>query len=136
MLVEGEALDLSMVEAGALLHDVRKFHTIQFGGNHGLLGGEAVREFGYPQLAPMVERHVNLGVWDPDGPVTEVELINYADKRVRHTQTVSVQTRFDDLVARYATTEEARERIEEQRRIMLALEYKIYRQLPFGPEDM
>ena len=123
-----------IIERVKRLHDVRKFHTIQNGGNHGLLGGEAVTELGYPRLAPLVARHVDLGPWDPAGPVTEVELINYADKRVRHTETVSVQDRFDDLVTRYATTDGARERIEEQRRVTLAVEEKIFRQLPFGPD--
>lgn len=107
----GGALDMELVEAGALLHDISKFHTIENGGNHCVIGGERARELGLDAIAPIIERHVDIGEWDPEGPVTEAELINYADKRVRHNEIVTLDERFEDLLERYGITGAAQERI-------------------------
>ena len=130
----GHCLDMALLEAGALLHDIRKFHTVTEGGNHAKLGARWALEHGYGEVAPLIERHVALGLWDPRGPVTEAELVNYADKRVRHTELVSLDERFEDLLQRYGTSEKARKRIGEHWATVRELEAKIFKQLEFGPE--
>lgn len=132
----GEALDLALLEAGALLHDVKKPHTIQNGGDHALLGGERATELGFAELAPLIARHVDLGEWSTEGPVTESELLNYADKRIRHEELVSLDERFADLLERYGKHERARERIRLHWDTMRAVERKIFSRLPFGPEGV
>jgi uncharacterized protein len=134
--VPGEGVSLPLVEAGALLHDIDKMTSIRDGGDHCALGAATMERLGLPQIAPLVARHVNLGLWDPEGPVTEAELVNYADKRVRHTEMVSLSERFEDLMARYGHTAEARARIESHRRTMFELERKIFSRLPFGPQEI
>ncbi len=127
-------VDPALVEAGALLHDIEKMNSIESGGDHCAMGAETLTGLGLAELAPLVGRHVNLGPWDPDGPVTEVELVNYADKRVRHTEHVGLDERFHDLLERYGKSEKARERIREHWETVRALERKIFGFLDFPPE--
>jgi hypothetical protein len=111
------------------LHDISKFHTIQNGGDHCAIGGERARELGLHVVAPLIERHVAIGEWDPDGPVTEAELINYSDKRVRHTDIVTLDERFDDLLERYGKTDVIRARITEHWKTVKKMEAKIMERL-------
>lgn len=134
---ECESLDVSLLEAGALLHDIAKAECLTNQRDHALEGGRVLRELGHGDIAEIVERHVELGPWQADGPVTEAELLNYADKRVRHEEVVSLADRFDDLLVRYGgSSERAANRIRRNRQVMEALEAKIFRRLPFGPEDL
>ncbi|TAL18106.1 HDIG domain-containing protein [bacterium] len=130
----GETVDLALIEAGALLHDIRKIHSINDGGNHARQGADFVTSIGFTELAPLVLRHVNLGEWDPKGRVDEAEIINYADKRVRHEEIVSLEERFVDLLERYGVCEGSRTRILRLREEMEMLEAKIFANLPFNPE--
>lgn len=99
----GQNLGLDLVEAGALLHDITKTVCIKTKENHAETGGELLASLGYPEVADIVRQHICLdpGSSDPD-TVTEAELINYADKRVKHEGVVDIQERFRDVLDRYA----------------------------------
>lgn len=133
----GESLDPVLVGAGGLLHDIAKADCLQTRKDHALEGGRVLRELGHDDIASLVERHVELGRWSIEGGVTEAELLNYADKRVRHEEVVSLAERFEDLIARYGrANEQAEARIRQNWQVMVSLEKKIFRRLPFGPEDL
>lgn len=133
----GATLDAALVEAGALLHDVAKAPCLASHRDHALEGGRILRGLGYEEIAAIVERHVELGAWEPEGEVTEAEVLNYSDKRVRHEEVVSLSDRFEDLLLRYGKkSEEARARICRTWQTMLELERKIFAHLPFGPEGL
>jgi putative nucleotidyltransferase with HDIG domain len=134
--LRGEPIDPDRVEAAALLHDIAKAECLDSFRDHAREGGDLLRSLGFPELGALVEKHVDLGAWDPEGPVTEAELLNYSDKRVRHEEVVSLDERFDDLMERYGKKSEGAEaRIRENWRIVVALERKIFGRLPFGPDD-
>lgn len=133
----GEAPDEALAETAGLLHDIAKAACIETREDHAREGGRVLRGLGYAEVAALVERHVDLGPWDPVGPVSEAEILNYADKRVRHEEVVTLAERFDDLSERYGRdSEAARRRIAEHRGVMEAVERKIFRRLPFGPEAL
>ena len=52
-------------------------------------------------------QHVRLNSYDLD----EAMVVNYADKRVMHDRVVSLTRRFLDLMERYGTDDQRRERI-------------------------
>lgn len=132
-----ETPDPALTEAAALLHDIAKADCLQSHKDHALEGGRILRDLGHAELASLVERHVDLGPWTDDGPVTEAELLNYSDKRVRHEEVVSLADRFEDLLARYGRgNERASARIRQNWQVMVELEEKIFRRLPFGPKDV
>jgi putative nucleotidyltransferase with HDIG domain len=96
-------LDLALVEAGALLHDIAKTASIQTNQDHAQTGGELLLSLGYPAVAEVVRQHICLdpGVATSD-TVTEAALVNYADKRVKHEEVVDIEERFRDVRERYA----------------------------------
>jgi putative nucleotidyltransferase with HDIG domain len=133
----GVALDLGLVEAGALLHDIAKTATLHNGGEHARLGAQWLIDLGYPAVAEIVREHVWLSRNPSEpGPLREVEMINYADKRVLHNQVVTLPRRFDDLRRRYGRTPEINQRILNNEKRSLILEQKIFARLTISPDDI
>ena len=133
----GDAIDVGLVAAAALLHDIAKAPCLESHLDHAAEGGRVLRELGLETVAQIVERHVHLGAWDPRGPVTGAELVNYADKRVLYVRVVSLPERFRDLIARYGRGRtDLEERIRRNWATMEAVEAKIFGRLAFGPEDV
>ncbi|MFC1657093.1 HD domain-containing protein [Candidatus Moduliflexota bacterium] len=131
-----EELDRSLIVAAALLHDISK--AIPGGpGDHAAAGGDLLRRLGLESVAAIVERHIDLGRWNPAGPVTEEEVVFYCDKRVLHEEVVPLEHRFKDLLERYGSVHAgAVAMISGTRSTALALEGKIFRRLPYGPDRL
>ena len=119
----GLDVDVQLVRASALLHDLAKTYTIRHGGNHSQLGGAWAQELtGNPLLASGVIHHV-YWPWVVDIRLFFLPLtIIYADKRVRHDSIVTLDERFEDLYSRYGTTGYARERMAQSQRQSEAIE--------------
>jgi uncharacterized protein len=137
-LVEaGFALHLDLIEAGALLHDLGKTHCLGTSKNHAEWGAEAVAAAGYPEVAQVVREHVFLEANGRDPrAIREAEVVNYADKRVLHTQVVTLADRFVDLLARYGKSAEARSRIAGLELGAQRLEAKLFAPLSLQPGDL
>ncbi len=114
ILNKGIALRRDMVLAAALLHDLAKTYCIRYGGGHDQLGAVWVlAECGNPALAQAVLYHVDWPWFEGElapaaNPFRLPLIISWADKRVRHDEVVSLQERFEDLMARYGKTERSR----------------------------
>jgi len=111
-LRQGLHVCLGTVRASALLHDIAKAYSIVHGGSHSQLGGAWVAELTKnPLLAQGVVHHVS---W-PFAVDVRADFIPlavlYADKRVAHDRIVPIESRFDDLLTRYGTTQDIRDRI-------------------------
>ena len=133
----GEAVDVGLIEAASFLHDIAKAPCLESHLDHASEGGRVLRELGLDAVAAIVERHVYLGDWNPRGPVTGAEVVNYADKRVLYIRVVSLPERFRDLIARYSQGRtDIEERIRRNWATMEAVEAKIFGRLPFGPADV
>jgi len=126
-------LDLQLLEAGGLLHDIAKPRSIATGERHEELGAEMLREWGFPRVAPIVGEHVTMDPGRAMGPVTESILVNYADKRVRHAEIVSIEERFLDLIDRYARSREQAAFLEQRMGLYFSLEERIFEHLPIHP---
>lgn len=128
-------LDLGLLEAGALLHDIAKAPSLETGERHDEMGGRILEEWGYSLLVPIVKDHVCLDLKTVYGPVTESLIVNYADKRVKHENVVSLEERFDDLMVRYAKTAGHRVYFRERFELYSLLEKRLFSHLPIGPVD-
>lgn len=128
-------LNLELLEAGALLHDIAKAEGLATGERHDKLGARMLLELGYGRLASIVKDHVCLDAESVTRPLSESLVVNYADKRVMHETVVSLRDRFEDLTIRYGKTEEHREYFRKRLELYLALEERIFDHLPFGPAD-
>ena len=132
----GVGLDPAVVEAASLLHDIAKVASFQTRENHSLAGARLLRELGFPEVAEVVRQHVVLDSGLDHGRLTEAGVVHYADKRVKHTEIVSLGDRFADLKERYGKNPEARSRIDAMERQSLILEELIFRKISFPPESL
>jgi uncharacterized protein len=134
---DGNKLNYDLISAGALLHDIAKIKAIEKGEHHGELGGKMVKEMGFPKVADSVKQHIRLDSYDKMEEITEVEVINYADKRVTHDIVVSMSERFSDIRHRYGKGSRIIfARIEKSRKLTLIIEERIFEVLPFKPDDL
>jgi putative nucleotidyltransferase with HDIG domain len=128
----GIALNLSLIEAGALLHDIGKTYSLKHPGtDHIKKGSQWLEELGYPQVAEIVRQHVDL----PNPlKINEKTIVSYADKRVKHDIIVSLEERFSDLLKRYGQTESKQKRLKKLYQRARKLEALIFSYLPFNPD--
>jgi uncharacterized protein len=105
---KGLDVNVRLVEAGALLHDVgrSRTHTV----NHVIAGVEIARSAGLsPSLVSIIKKHVGGGItaeeaeklrWPKDNymPLTlEEKIVCYADKLVEGSSRVTIQVTIDQL---------------------------------------
>lgn len=130
-------LNLRLIEAGALLHDIAKTECLTTKGNHVTVGLEMLITMGFPLVAPIVAQHVSFE--NPEyynGLIDEVVLVHYADKRVLHEEIVDLKERFAYLIKTYGRSQEVVKRIEALYQDTLGLEKKIFSHLPFPPQAL
>ena len=129
----GNRLDLQLVEAGALLHDIAKERSLRTGEPHDRLGADLLIESGYPTVAVIVRDHIRLDLGCLTGPLTESLIVNYSDKRVKHDRIVTIRERFTDLIDRYANSPEHIASLLDRCGLYLELEQKIFAHLHISP---
>ena len=132
----GAQLSLPEIEAASLLHDITKTKSIHSHENHAETGAQLLGSLGYERIAQIVHAHISIPDMDAGGRVTEEEVVNYADKRVRHSTVVSLHQRFEDLVQRYGRNREAQNHIMLQHTRTRALEDKIFSCLRRSPDEL
>jgi uncharacterized protein len=133
---QGENLDMRLVTAAALLHDITKMDGLRTGENHAKTGGDLLRHLGYSRVADVVECHVVVPDPRMHPKVTEEEIVNYADKRVMHDRIVNLEERFQDLKLRYGKNADSQARIAASLERARLIESKIFRHLDMQPEDL
>ena len=133
----GGVLNLKLVEAAALLHDITKTRSIHTRERHDATGEELLREMGYPEVAHVVGLHVRL-VEEPwkTAFVTEAELVYYSDKRVKHDVLVSLEERYRDLLERYAHTPMHICLLGSNHEVSKQVEQKVFAGLDLNPEEL
>ena len=83
-------IDPRVLWYAALLHDIRR----ACGRTHPQEAAAFLNKEGYQVLAEPVALHHDPAVWRPEGPLTEAELLYYADKLVQGDRPVSIEERF------------------------------------------
>ncbi len=132
----GQKIDLDLVEAGSLLHDLTKTECLKTKDDHARTGGQVLKGMGYERVGDVVTQHIWLGKQGNPSCVTEEEIVNYADKRVMHDRIVSLRERFDDLKARYGLNPKAMDYLERLQMEIYGIENKIFFILQFDPNDL
>jgi putative nucleotidyltransferase with HDIG domain len=90
----GLPLNVELVRAGALLHDLAKGQP-----NHAAVGAELLRSMDFPRVATVVSSHTNL---DFSGQLDECAIVYLADKLVRGDNVVTLEQRFQPALARFS----------------------------------
>ena len=100
---KGHRVDIKLVEAGALLHDLGRGQT--HGIEHGVVGGQIARKLGMPmEITQIIERHVGAGLTMDEArrnnlprgkyvPETlEEKIVCYADKLIEGSHEVGIES--------------------------------------------
>lgn len=134
----GQHLDLALIEAASLLHDITKTKSLETRENHARTGGELLTSLGYPAVANIVCQHICLdSVSSEQDAVSEAELVNYSDKRVKNEEVVDIEERFRDVRERYAKKfPELQARLQEVQLETRLLEKKIFSKINISPEEL
>ncbi|MGO9021682.1 MAG: HDIG domain-containing metalloprotein [Syntrophobacteraceae bacterium] len=130
----GSKLDLRLIEAAALLHDVGKMPSIKTRENHAVLGARMLEGIVAPAIASIVKEHISLASSQVAGPVTESLIVNYSDKRVKHDQVVLIEERYRDLIERYAKGPPQVQFLRDKLDLYVALERTIFSHLTIAPQ--
>ena len=129
-------LNLDLIQAAALLHDITKTRSFKTRENHALTGGQLLAEQGYPEIGELVRQHIRLDEYPNPVVLAESQILNYADKRVLHDQVVSLDKRMEYILEKYGETPEHMERIHRLLEKTLVLEAKIFDGLAVGPREL
>ncbi len=119
MYIKQEEINWDLVEKAALLHDILRVEKL-----HALKGADALRREGYYEIAELVEKHHDITVQE-NAPLTEEELLFYADARVKEDQIVSVEERYQ-ASGEKCHCEEARKKHDALYRKAKIIEKKIF----------
>lgn len=127
-------IDVDLVRAGALLHDIGKTTVFSESRSHAENGALILEREGHGELAEIVRRHLVDAVLEPSRALEtwEQKLVFYADKVVTR-EVISLRERFGDLRARYPQLLALFEYAEP---LVLRLEDEIFSRLDFTPADM
>ena len=132
----GRRLNPELIQASAMLHDITKRHSLNRPLDHALTGAKLLRKLGYPEVAAVVRQHVRVSGIRPAGRISEVEIVNYSDKRVVDDQVTTLADRLEYIMERYGRTTEDRERILKYSRATIRLEEELFAILPGGPSQV
>ncbi len=94
---KGLKIDLGLVEAASLLHDLTKTECLKTKEDHAQTGSQLLKGIGYERIGEVVAQHIWVCQGGDPSSVSEEEIVNYADKRVMHDRIVSLEERFSDL---------------------------------------
>ncbi len=136
LMSEHILLNRDLIEASARLHDITKTRSIKTGERHAESGAKLLTDLGYSEVGDIIRQHVRIDIYSFSAPISEAEVVNYADKRVLHEDVVSLEKRMNYILERYGKTPESREYIMFNWKQTQELEQKLFRKLDFLPEDL
>jgi uncharacterized protein len=133
---KGQRIDLGLVEAASLLHDLTKTECLKTKNDHARTGCQVLKGLGYERVGDIVAQHIWLRKGGDPFSVSEEEIVNYADKRVMHDRIVSLEERFRDLRTRYGLNPRGMDYLDQLQREMYGIEHKILSILEIEPDDI
>ncbi|MDR2770967.1 MAG: TIGR03960 family B12-binding radical SAM protein [Clostridiales Family XIII bacterium] len=124
----GFALDLDLIAAAGLLHDIARTEA-----QHARVGAELLRKQGYARIADIVSRHMEHSFPETLEAVTELDAVCLGDRVIRENVCVGFELRMADVLARFSHDARAvagiKERMERSRAFIRRLEARLGRSL-------
>ncbi|MGI6225425.1 MAG: DVU_1551 family NTP transferase, partial [Peptococcales bacterium] len=122
LIERGFSLDLELIRASALLHDIAKG-----GPSHARRGADILLSEGFPSVAKVIIEHMDLEfeLDEIDFLLDEKKIIYFTDKLVQGENLISCEERFRNASYKYGCTWEVIEKIEKRKKNALIIERKI-----------
>lgn len=124
---KGIDIDLNLVNAASLLHDVDKIHTLENIKLHGTTGHQWLSKKDHSKVGEIVKKHIlphHAESW-------EEKVVNYADKRCSGGEIVSLDDRYEYIKRRYASYYS-----EKHKEDAFKLEKEIFDKIDIKPENI
>ncbi|KXB03585.1 hypothetical protein AKJ48_03765 [candidate division MSBL1 archaeon SCGC-AAA261O19] len=121
----GHKVNTSLVEIGAILHDIGRSHT--YGIKHGIEGAQILREKGLEDLTGFAENHLGAGISAEEAeriglpkkdylPATlEEKIVTYADNLIRGDEIITFEEAVEELKGELGPDHPSLERFSELR---------------------
>jgi putative nucleotidyltransferase with HDIG domain len=125
---KGIDVDIGLIEAAALLHDIEKLKP-----DHELAGSILVTRAGFTDVGNVMKTHGLARLYDDSFLPKSIEqrIVFYADKRVMHSTVASLDERFQDIKTRYAKIDS--NQIEAEMRFSRSIEHDLMQLLGEHP---
>jgi len=136
LIKKEQRIDLGLVEAASLLHDITKTECLKTKEDHAQTGSQILKAMGYERVGEVVKQHIWFGEKGSPVTVSEEEIVNYADKRVMHERIVSLEERFNDLKERYGRDQRAIDYLSRLEKETYEIENKIFLILQINPNGL
>jgi uncharacterized protein len=121
-----ESVNLPLLEAACLLHDLDKHMTFEQVHNHGLITAGILRELGYDEVVPLMASHRISSIKAPGLRTLEERILYYADMRVKHDEIKPLRERITYIKEKYGVrSPEAMRKILEAEPLIYELEKSI-----------
>ena len=92
---KGHDLDLDLIEAAGLLHDIARTSS-----NHEKVGENHLRQLGLDRVADIVAVHMHYPGFNPIGQINETDLVCLGDRVCKEDQYVGVEERMNYVLAK------------------------------------
>lgn len=116
---KGFSLNIPLIEAAALLHDIDKGMP-----HHERKGAETLEALGFPEIAPIVRAHMRLS-HDVQPRIDELTVVFLTDKLFSGSKAVTLKKRYAEKMLLYQDNPEVLRIIREQLEIARNLEKQI-----------
>jgi len=123
-------LDLALIEAAALLHDLAKGER-----DHAAAGADVLRGMGYGTVADLVAVHMEVPSRSDDA-IDDADLLFLTDKLVEGTRFVPLETRFRRQLERHAHDRPVLARINQRLEIARKIKRRVEERLGLPVADM
>jgi len=140
---KGEEVDLDLVDIASFLHDVKKAEEVRVEdwGSHEKRAAEFLKSKGYDELAGIILKHRPESLMPNEIETInwEDKIVNYADKRIKHDELVSIDERMKDGFERYIKKLDEQDFVKNHTIIneqLHKLEKEIFNKLGMKPEDV
>jgi uncharacterized protein len=121
-----ERVNLRLLEAASLLHDLDKHLTFEEVHQHGHITAEMLERLGYHELIPLIIRHRMTAITSPGLNRLEEKILYYSDMRVKHDRIESLKERIAYIKGKYGSrSPEAMKAILEAEPLVFELEKEI-----------
>jgi putative nucleotidyltransferase with HDIG domain len=126
----GTQLNLELITAAALLHDIAKGRK-----DHAKAGALMLLEMGFFRVSDIVAQHTDLR-FDAEAPINEEEIVYMADKLVMDDRCTTLEQRFENAMSRFGHDLKAREAIMRRKETTMALKTKLERAMGVSVESL